>query len=94
MPPPQQQKALLYIYIFEERSPESRREVTIEQNVDRIYTNMQIKHEDLYFTEGENSIKIETNAADIVVWNPWIEKAKGKKKTIVIFVHTSKTSPS
>lgn len=61
----------------DERSPESRREVTIEQNVDRIYTNMQIKHEDLYFTEGENSIKIETNAADIVVWNPWIEKAKG-----------------
>lgn len=55
---------------------EKNEKITISQEVDRVYKNVQDK---LLLEIGDGSaISIEkNNLKDTVVWNPWIEKAKG-----------------
>ncbi|KAI7861876.1 galactose mutarotase-like domain-containing protein [Spinellus fusiger] len=57
-----------------EKALESREAVTIEGEVDRVYSNVP---DHLSVKIGEGGINIEKiNLKDTVVWNPWIEKAK------------------
>lgn len=55
---------------------EKNKKITISQEVDRVYKNVQDK---LLLEIGDGSaISIEkNNLKDTVVWNPWIEKARG-----------------
>ncbi|CAO3673567.1 unnamed protein product [Rhizopus stolonifer] len=55
---------------------EKNEKVTISQEVDRVYKDVQ---DNLLLEVGDNTtIAIEkSNLKDTVVWNPWIEKAKG-----------------
>ncbi|KAL4227929.1 hypothetical protein ACF0H5_013368 [Mactra antiquata] len=57
---------------------EERELVCIDENYDRIYKD-RVDNVTLYPDNNQSSItrEISTNLPDIVVWNPWIEKAKG-----------------
>ncbi|KAJ3217666.1 hypothetical protein HDU67_007489 [Dinochytrium kinnereticum] len=55
---------------------ETNEHVTIAGEVDRVYEN--VKASDLSIIDGSNTTKVAFSGFnDIVVWNPWIEKAKG-----------------
>lgn len=57
-----------------ENKPSVVGELTFNQEVDRIYTNA---NHIITITDGHRTIQLtNTNASDIVTWNPWIEKAK------------------
>lgn len=57
---------------------EDRENVTVDKNYDRIYQNCQGPVVVSPVGVGTSSVEIETsNMKDIVVWNPWSEKAKG-----------------
>lgn len=47
--------------------------VTFNQNVDRIYRKIDWP---VSFNNGKKNVKLTTNVADCVVWNPWSEKAQ------------------
>lgn len=53
---------------------EERNFVTISENVDRIYKDVKYP---VSFHSGVHIVSIDSNVSDCVVWNPWIEKAKG-----------------
>lgn len=55
---------------------EDRDAVTIAENVDRIYRNVDWP---VMYTKGSKMVSISSNVKDCVVWNPWIEKAKAMK---------------
>lgn len=49
-------------------------QLTINQEVDRIYTNA---NNVITITDGKRTIQLtNTHSSDIVTWNPWIDKAK------------------
>lgn len=56
---------------------EEREVVVVAENVDRIYENTPDVHNVLNTMNGRNIKIVKTNLPDTVVWNPWVEKAKG-----------------
>ncbi|OCG07531.1 hypothetical protein A9G13_04655 [Gilliamella sp. wkB178] len=57
-----------------ENKPSVVGELTFNQEVDRIYTNA---NHIITITDSHRTIQLtNTNASDVVTWNPWIEKAK------------------
>jgi len=55
---------------------EEREAVTIAENVDRIYQNVEWP---VSYNKDGKQVQISSNVPDCVVWNPWIEKAKAMK---------------
>jgi len=55
---------------------EEREFVTIEENVDQIYRNINWP---VTYTKNDKVVSISSNTTDCVVWNPWVEKAKAMK---------------
>lgn len=53
--------------------------MTIAGEVDRVYTPVKGPSEPVFVTEGGNKIfsVVRDNLNDVVVWNPWTEKAAG-----------------
>lgn len=53
--------------------------VTIAGEVDRVYTPVKGPSEPVFVTEGGNKVfsVVRDNLNDVVVWNPWTEKAAG-----------------
>jgi Aldose 1-epimerase len=60
--------------------------VTFSQDVDRIYAGINTDH----VTVEDTMVLYKQNLKDVVVWNPWIEKAKGMKVELV-YVRTLMT---
>jgi len=58
-----------------DNNEETRELVTIGQEVDRVYANAPNA---VTLSDSAKKVKItKQNMADVVVWNPWIEKSKG-----------------
>ncbi|CAO3600264.1 unnamed protein product [Absidia cylindrospora] len=57
-------------------SVESRDKITIAEEVDRVYQDVQ-DHLQLNTGDGQKLTIDKTGMKDTVVWNPWIEKAQG-----------------
>lgn len=61
-----------------EKSVEERQSVTIGEEVDRVYLSPPQNPLLLVDKERDNSLKLfRERFTDVVVWNPWVEKAKG-----------------
>lgn len=61
-----------------ERKEEERPAVVISEEVDRVYLDVNQNPILLVDKERENSLKLHrTGFRDVVVWNPWTEKARG-----------------
>lgn len=57
-----------------ENKPAVQGQLTVNQEVDRIYTNAD---DVITIADGKRTIKLtNVNASDVVTWNPWIDKAK------------------
>lgn len=57
-----------------ENKPAVQGQLTVNQEVDRIYTNADSV---ITIADGKRTIKLtNVNASDVVTWNPWIDKAK------------------
>lgn len=57
-----------------ENKPAIQGQLTVNQEVDRIYTNTD---DVITIADGKRTIKLtNVNASDVVTWNPWIDKAK------------------
>lgn len=57
-----------------ENKPAIQGQLTVNQEVDRIYTNAD---DVITIADGKRTIKLtNVNASDVVTWNPWIDKAK------------------
>jgi len=59
------------------KDTESRDAATVAGEVDRVYTNVK-ENVDIYDKGRENTFHLErNNLPDVVLWNPWNEKARG-----------------
>lgn len=61
-----------------QKSSKQEGEIVIRGEVDSVYANVQTTDIQIYYAGEEGGVLVHKNGlSDIVVWNPWTEKAAG-----------------